>query len=187
MHQSYGNAHNSYIDMITLLVEEYNPLTPNFYNKCINNLQFHQLTCPCGHSGCLSIHGYYYRSVKLPEGKFTFRICRVICECCGHTHAILLSSMVPYSQVSVSDHISIIDNYNQGTSQDCVMNNNPYIDENCYRYIIRCYRNHWQERLRSQKIFLFPFHQLIESCFSFFSRPFMQIKNTPNILFPNTT
>ena len=94
--------------MITLFVEESNLLTPNFYNDLISNLQFHQLTCPCGHSGGLSVHGYYNRSVKLPGGKTAFRICRVICEHCGHTHAILLSSMVPYSQISTSDHISII-------------------------------------------------------------------------------
>ena len=55
--------------MITLFVEEYNPLTPSFYNQVINNLQFHMLTCPCGHSGCLSVHGYYYRYIKSPTGK----------------------------------------------------------------------------------------------------------------------
>ena len=90
--------------MITLFVEENNPITSNFYNKTINNLQFHQLTCPCGHSGCLSVHGYYRRSVKTPAGKLTLRICRVKCQCCGHTHAILLSSMVPHSQVLLNDY-----------------------------------------------------------------------------------
>lgn len=173
--------------MITLLVEENNPLTPNFYNDLISNLQFHQLTCPCGHSGCLSVHGYYNRSIKLPQGKVTFRICRVICEHCGHTHAILLSSMVPYSQVSTADHISIINNYNQGSSQDSVMNVNPCVDESCYRYIIRCYLRHWHERLLAERISLSLFKQLIKSCFAHFSRQFMQIKSTPNILFLNTT
>ena len=100
--------------MITLFVEENNPLTPNFYNDLINSLQFHQLKCPCGHSGCLSVHSYYNQSIKLPYGKVTFRICPVIYEHCGHTHAILLSSMVPYSQVSTSNQISIINNYSNG-------------------------------------------------------------------------
>ena len=173
--------------MITLFVEENNPLTPNFYNNLIINLQFHQLTCPCGHSGGLSVHGYYNRSVKLLGGKVTFRICRVICEHCGHTHAILLSSMVPYSQVSTSDHISVINNYNQGTSQEAIMNANPCIDESCYRYITRNYLKYWCEKLRSERLSLSPFFLLIESCFAHFSRQFMQIKNTPNILFLNTT
>lgn len=173
--------------MITLFVEENNPLTPNFYNYLINNLQFHQLTCPCGHSGCLSIHGYYNRSIKLPEGKVTFRICRVICEHCGHTHSILLSSMVPYSQVSTADHIAIIDNYINHNSKDTVMNSNPYIDESCYRYIIRNYLKYWCEKLRSERLSLSPICQLIQSCFAYFSRQFMQIKITPNIIFLNTT
>ena len=173
--------------MITLFVEENNPLTPNFYNYLISNLQFHQFTCPCGHSGCLSIHGYYNRSIKLSSGKLTFRICRVICEQCGHTHAILLSSMVPYSQISLSDHISIIDNYNNHNSQNSVMNSNPFIDESCYRYIIRCYLKYWQEKIRSERISFSRINKLISSCFAHFSRQFMQIKNVSNTLFLNTT
>lgn len=173
--------------MITLFVEEINPITPNFYNKVLNQLQFHQLTCPCGHSGCLSVHGYYYRFVKTPSGKLRFRICRVICEACGHSHAILLSSMVPYSQVSSNDHIAIISNYENGSTQNDVMDSNPYIDESNYRYIIRTYLTYWREKLFSEKILLSTFPQLILSCFSCFSRQFMQIKSTPNILFLNTT
>ena len=173
--------------MITLFVEDYNPLTPSFYNQVINNLQFHMLTCPCGHSGCLSVHGYYHRYIKSPTGKIRFRICRVKCECCGHTHAILLSSMVPYSQVSTNDHISIINNYLNKHSQDSVMNDNPSIDESCFRYVIRNYLKYWHEKLLSESIRLEPFHQLIRSCFSYFSYQFMQIKNTLNILFLNTT
>ncbi len=173
--------------MITLFVEESNPLTPDFYNKIINNLQFHQLTCPCGHSGGLSVHAYYHRFVKSPSGKLDFKICRVICEFCGHTHAILLSSMVPYSQVSFDCHVSIINNYENEKSQNSVMDANPYIDESCYRYIIRGYKKYWREKLRSQRIFLYSFETLIRSCFAYFMRQFMQIKTTPNILFPNTT
>lgn len=174
--------------MITLFVEENNPLTQYFYNKSINNIQFHQLTCPsCGHSGCLSVHGYYHRSVKTSSGKNKIRICRVICECCSHTHAILLSSMVPYSQTSAAEQISIIDNYETHQSQDTVMNNNPLIDENNIRYIIRNYLKHWKERLLSEKLNLYPVSELIPSCFRYYFRQFMQIKNVPNVLFINTT
>ena len=173
--------------MITLFVEENNPLTPNFYNELINSLQFHQLICPCGHSGCLSIHGYYYRSIKTPSGKVRFRICRVICQCCGHTHAILLSSMIPYSQMTVSDQIAVINNYETGQSQNSVMNSNPYIDESCYRYVIRNYRKHWREKLFSERLKLHPVAALVQSCFLHFSQQFMQIKNISNIIFVNTT
>ena len=171
--------------MITLFVEEYNPLTPNFYNKIINQLQFHQLTCPCGHSACLSVHGYYYRSIKIADGKIRFRICRVICSCCGHTHAILLSSMVPYSQIPLDGHISVLSDFENDKVSAQTLNNNPSIDESSLRYIIRQYKKHWKQRLVSAKI---TFSQLlVSSCFSHYQRQFMQIKCTSNILFLNTT
>ena len=173
--------------MITLFVEENNPLTPNFYNEVINNLQFHMLTCPCGHSGCLSIHGYYQRSIKSSSGKLVFNICRLKCKCCGHTHAILLYSMVPYTQISISDQISIINNYLNDTPHESVMYATPSIDESCFRHVIRNYRKYWHEKLISERIRLCPAFQLIKSCFAYFSYQFMQIKNTVNILLLNTT
>ena len=110
--------------MITIFVEENNPLTPNFYNNLINSLQFHRLTCTCGHSACLSIHGYYTRSLKTPEGKSSFRICRVICSCCHHTHALLPSSMVPYSQVSTEEHVDIISSHEDRKGWESLMVHN---------------------------------------------------------------
>lgn len=41
-----SHSHTSKI-MITLFVEENNPLTPTFYDSFITDLQFHQLRCPC--------------------------------------------------------------------------------------------------------------------------------------------
>ena len=67
------------------------------------------------------------------------------------------------------------------------MNDNPSIDENCYRYIIRQYLNHWKQKLLSERIFWGCLHTLTASCFSLFLRQFMQIKITPNILFHDTT
>lgn len=173
--------------MITIFVKENNPLTPNFYNNLINSLQFHNLTCTCGHSACLSIHGYYTRSLKTPEGKVTFRICRVICSCCHRTHALIPSSMVPYSQISVVEQIEIISCHESGEGHDTPMDHNPYIDESNCRYIIRSFLMHWKQRLLSAQISLFKRTTLIHDCFSAFARQFMQIHCTPNILFLNTT
>ena len=173
--------------MITLFVEENNPLTPNFYNDLINRLQFHQLTCPCGHSACLSIHGYYTRSLKTPEAKLPFRICRVICSRCHHTHALLLSSMVPYSQVSMEEHVEIISRHESKQRWDTLMEHNPYIDESNCRYIIRSFLKHWKQRLLSERLHLSDTTALICGCFFAFARQFMQIRCTPNILFLNTT
>ena len=173
--------------MITIFVEENNPLTPNFYNNLINSLQFHRLTCTCGHASCLSIHGYYTRSLKTPAGRLTFRICRVICSCCHHTHALLPSSMVPYSQISLSEHVEVISCHQQKLGWGILMNRNPSIDESNCRYIIRSFLKHWKQRLLSEKITLSDRATLVCDCFSAFIRQFMQIHYTPNILFMNTT
>ena len=173
--------------MITIFVEENNPLTPNFYNNLINSLQFHKLTCTCGHSACLSPHGYYSRSLKTPEGKSTFRICRVLCSCCRHTHALLPSSLVPYSQIALAEHVAVISSHEHREGWENLMNHNPCIDEGSCRYIIRNFRRHWKQRMLSERISLADTADLIRNCFAAFSRQFMQIHYTPNILFMNTT
>jgi hypothetical protein len=172
--------------MITLYVEENNPVTPTFYNSILNNLQFHQLKCPCGQSGHLSIHGYYNRYVKTEDGKVLFRICRVKCKQCGCTHSLLLSSMVPYSQISFKEHLQIITAYEKGTPSSITLSQAMSFDESNFRYIIRMYLKHWKQRLISERISING-ECLINSCFQHFKRQFMQIKSMPNILFSNTT
>lgn len=173
--------------MITLFVEENNPLTPNFYNNLISKLQFHKLHCSCGHSGCLSVHGYYYRYLKTPSGKLRFRICRVKCEVCGKTHAILLSSFVPYSQTSLKDHVEIIEAFEDVVPTASLLKSNNSIDESSFRHIIRQYLKHWKQKLLSEKITLSPLPDLIQSCFGHYSRQFMQIRRTINLIFLSTT
>lgn len=173
--------------MITIFVEENNPLTPSFYNSFISNLQFHQLKCPCGRAGTLSVHGYYNRYIKTGSGKLRFRICRVICGHCGKTHALLLSSIVPYSQLSLADHIDVIEVYESESPASAVLDNNPAVDESTLRHVITRYRKHWKQRCLSFRIPLQPLFVLISQCFSLFSRQFMQIKSNTNCLFLNTT
>lgn len=173
--------------MITIFVKENKPLTPDSYNDLINSMQFHRMTCTCGHSACLSIHGYYSRSLKMPEGKRSFRICRVICSCCHHTHALLPSSMVPYSQVSMEEHIGIISAYENGKGCKSLMENNPSIDESNCRHIRRSFLRHWKQRLLSEKLSLSDRTTLIHGSFRCFARQFMQIHFTQNILFRDTT
>ncbi len=100
-----------------------------------------------------------------------------------HSYSIIYT----YSQISLEDQNTIIDNYKSHHSQNALMNSNPLIDENNIRYIIRMYLNHWKERLLSEKISQYPIFNLIPACFIHYSRQFMQIKNVPNILFVNTT
>lgn len=173
--------------MITLFVEESNPITPNFYNNVIANLQFHQLRCSCGRAGCLSVHGYYHRHVKTPDGRLRFRICRVKCASCGKTHALLLSSMVPYSQISLPDQVSIINAYEAGIPTAAGLRAMVSVDESGFRYVIRQYIKHWKQKLISEKISIHPIAGMVLDCFRFYSRQFMQIRCTPNLIFSQTT
>ena len=178
------SIHNT---MITIFVRDCNQISQSFYDSVIFNLQLHQLTCSCSHSACLSVHGYYWRSVKLPSGTLRLRVCRVRCSECGTTHALLLSSMVPYSQVPLSDQQRICNDYEEGRSISMVCESNPSIDENNVKSILRNYRLCWREKLRSLRIGLFPLGNLILSCFSDYSSQFMQIHQRVNKLFSYTT
>ena len=173
--------------MITLSADICNPVSQDFYDKTIYNLQLHQLTCTCGHSGCLSIHGYYNRSVKYEDSCLSLRICRVICCECGCTHALLLSSIIPYSQIPTKDQIDIINHSESDGDLSSIMENTPSIDESCVRSVIRRFRHHWRQRLLSVPTMPTPDNTFIECCFSAFRRQFMQIKSTPNILFLTPT
>ena len=135
----------------------------------------------------MSIHGYYKRSVKLPDGTIRLRICRVKCSECGRTHALLLSSIVPYSSIRASDQQQICIAFEQHLPTATVCDSNPQIDENNVKYILRSYRRHWREMLVSLRISLTPLLMLVSSCFANYSAQFMQIRSGPNRLFASTT
>ena len=61
--------------MITISTDFCNTISLDFYDNTIATLQFHQLTCSCGHSGCLTIHGYYDRCAKSEDGFIRLHIC----------------------------------------------------------------------------------------------------------------
>ena len=60
---------------------------------------------------------------------------------------------------------------------------NPEIDESNIASVLRQFRRFWKERILSQGISLDGHNHLIRQSFAFFTRQFMQIKCTPNILF----
>lgn len=170
--------------MITIFNNTFNTISQNYYDKTIDSLPFHRLTCTCGHSACLNRHAYYYRSIKTPLGKVRLRICRVICSLCGATHALLLAEMVPYSQIPTISQIYITKNsLADAPAYAAVMDKNPEIDESNIASILRQFNRFWKERLLSQGISFSDHSALITQSFAFFRRQFMQIKCTPNILF----
>ena len=169
--------------MITIFVRDYNSFSQDFYDSIVFSLQFHQLTCSCGRSACLTIHGYYFRSVKTPHGVIRLRVCRVKCSECGKTHAILLSVIVPYSQILLEDQQQVILLYEQGKDPYQVCSGNVFIDENNVKSVLRSYRRFWREKLRAERIPLTPLRSLVRMCFSLYLAQFMQIHRTVNSLF----
>lgn len=173
--------------MITITVPFDNPFNQKTYENLINTLQFHQLQCTCGHSGCFTIHGYYTRSLKEGDSEITLSVCRVKCSHCGKTHALLPSQLVPYSQVSLQAQAAILSAYEDSGDFAQIMDRTPSIDENLIASIIKRYVKHWMQKIRSFHIELSFLSRLVKQCFSFFGNQFMQIRQTPNILFLTPT
>lgn len=173
--------------MITLLVDNRTPITQKTYDDVINSTDFCRIPCTCGHSGCLSIHGYYDRSVKSGDSVLLLHVCRVICRECGHTHALLPSSVVPYSMITLADQVDIIEHSESDSDFSAVMDDTPSIDESSVRSVIRRFRRHWKQRLLSENIHSTDISVLIRNCFSSFRQQFMQVKCTLNILFITPT
>lgn len=169
--------------MITVQTKNYNLISQDFYNKTINSLDLNLIPCTCGHSGCLIRYGSYKRNIQLADRVLTLSVVRVYCKSCGHTHALLLSSMVPYSQIPLSIHIRLIDAHERKIPPQSVLTDQCCIDENNWKSILRNYRLHWKQRLLSIGCFPADISSLVPKCFSFFSRQFMQIKTTRNKLF----
>ena len=165
----------------------YRCLSVDMWGSTVNRLGPEPEIITCGRSACMHIHSYYVKYICLPDGKTPLRILRVKCSECSTTHAILLSSIVPYSQISLQDQCSIISAYEQGTDRNAVCDKNPSIDENNIKAVIRRYVRHWMQRLLSEAVCLTPAESLIRRCFAVYSMQFMQIHRTSNHLFPNTT
>jgi hypothetical protein len=173
--------------MITLFTEDINAISQKIYDNLITSIEFYQLACPCGHSGCLTGHGSYIRYVKWAGAKIKLRISRVLCRICGGTHALLPSSIVPYSQVPLTEQVGIIKHYNSSSGFTRLLDMNPALDEGNVYAVIGRYLKHWRERLFSEGISLSPIIGLIQECFSHFGRQFMQIKKTKNRLYIKPT
>lgn len=169
--------------MITIKTENYNHISQDFYNKTIDSLDLKLIPCTCGRSGCLIRYGSYKRNVQLKDKMITLSLVRVYCNACGHTHALLLSSLVPYSQIPLSTQITAIHSYESGHSLSRILADHCFVDENNLKAVIRSYRLHWKERLRSAGLAVSEWFSLVIGCFSHFSRQFMQIKTTVNKLF----
>lgn len=173
--------------MITICTENLNLISQDFYNNVISSLDLTLVTCTCGHTGCLVRHGSYKRRIQLADQILTLTIVRVFCNTCGHTHALLLSSMVPYSQIPLKTQYDAIQVFEQQKSLSSFLDKHCFIDENNLRFILHNYRRYWQQRMVSFSLKIPSLSSLIQNCFDLFSMQFMQIKKARNLLFRTPT
>lgn len=167
--------------MITVFVQNCNTFSQENYDFLVTNIQLNSLECPsCGLHGTFSIHGYYYRYLKISNCKIKLKIMRIVCSECGHTHAILPSTIVPYSQIRYEDQKSICEHFESKSGFNDIMSDNIYIDESNIAYVIRQYRRFWKKKLCSLQIKVCD--DILKPCFDNFKRQFMQIKCTINAL-----
>ena len=151
------------------------------------------LQCPsCSHVGCLVKFGKYSRSVKSEGFLIRLKVQRVICkECSGtkhkHTHALIPSDLVPYSQVPMSDQLDIIISKDSKEGIEEVLTRNPLLDMNYVYRLLSLYRHVWEAMVISARIFLREAAVVCRSCFSVYSKQFMQIKKVPICLFLPST
>lgn len=78
----------------------------DLFDSYMNRFQPETETCPCcGSKGNCSIHAYYGRRIiDFKAGrKSVDDVCvlRVICGSCGHTHAILPDTIIPYDRYGI--------------------------------------------------------------------------------------
>lgn len=170
--------------MITVLFKDYNTFSQDSYDSAVDELQLHTVKCTCGKSGCLIRHGHYCRQVKLMSDLLCLIVQRVRCKECGTSHALIPSVLVPYSQIPLEDQQEILECIENGVSPEPVMDRNLLVDENNVKYIIRQFRKHWKQRLFSLGLSLKD--QLTIPSLAVFSRQFMQIHRTRNILLSAT-
>lgn len=90
--------------------------------------------------------------------------------------------MVPYSQIPVKIQQDIVIAYEEGSNRNEVLITGSGIDENNVKSVIRRYVRFWRERLIAAGTGIMSLPDLISSCFSHYSRQFMQIKRTSNKL-----
>lgn len=170
-------------DMITLHLKLHNSINQKTYDQVIDNLQICTLQCPsCKHHGSFKKHGYYRRYIKANGECIELTILRLICSECGHTHAILIDAIVPYSQYLLVDQFDVITSIDDRAKLCEIMDDNYYIDDSIIYRIRKRYEKYWKETLTCFDIKL-DISTITFDCFLNLNKQFMQIHSTVNWLY----
>lgn len=170
--------------MITVMLKNFNMFDENFelsqglYDDCLSQFDINSLSCSCSQSHCLHKHGYYLRKIRTSHGLINLKILRVKCACCGRTHAIMLSCIIPFSQFLLNQMLKMIKTPISALNYFLITFN---IDDSHVRYIKKMFHFHWKECLDN---FNSSFNEHLSSfCFRHFQCQFMQIRALSNIAF----
>lgn len=159
--------------MIMINVNQIDDINQIIYNEYIFKLDLNKIKCSCSCTGKLKKHGYYKRNIKIKGVKKELYVLRVKCNYCNKTHAILLSSIIPYKQILLIDCFSIIKNREDKYILNQIMAENLLIDESNIQYVIKQYNllefnGMIEEQLMCTELSFF--------CFVIFDCQFLQIK-----------
>lgn len=169
--------------MITIHIKDVDYISQRMYDDVIAGLDLHELICTCGNCQCLIHHGSYERKIKASDREFRLRVNRVKCIACGRTHALLPSSIIPYSQIVLKEQLNIINFFENKPGYGQFFQSDFFLDENAVRAVILRYRRNWKQGILAYQIAMYLSELLIKQCFNIFQRQFMQIRKIPNILF----
>lgn len=145
------------------------------YEGDIKSLSIRSIQCPNQKCNAVAFvkHGYYQRSIRFERDILRLNVLRLRCKLCDHTHSVLPSFIVPYSQIPLFDQLFILHCHlhsNLKASSDLINSNLDIFD---IKRIILNFNGHWKERLKALNKKLFD--SLTCLCNQFFKRQFMQI------------
>lgn len=86
---------------------------------------------------------------------------------CDRSHALIPSSLVPYSQIPLEDQVSPIEAFEEGWVPEAVLDSNPEIDDRTPLRLIRMYLIYWRKRFLSKQIALRSLVQLTKQYLTF--------------------
>lgn len=158
--------------------------TKDLLDSCMASFNIHAEECPyCHRRGDCRVHCYYDRFViDFVGGEPVYhplRILRVICTCCGHTHAIIPAPIIPYGTYSLFFILRVLTEYFMKIrSISSICDAFSISPPQLYRWV-KLYREHrreWQGLLKSTtQDSLASIKELVSlSPFSDFSEVFLQ-------------
>lgn len=168
------------VSMIIVLTNMIAEITQLDYNQIIYALNL--LALPCPHCKCIGmcIFAYYFRKVKncSSDEKTKLRILRVRClnEECKKTHAILPSTIVPYSQITMADTIDIIQCESKDKELE-ILGRNILLDPKDIYRTKRRFTEYWKSKIADIKAAMGD-SSFFTACIDKFKRHFMQIPFT---------